>query len=85
MIVFRAVCEENNVGRFKGILCGFFILTLEQIIIVSNKHCTYNKPIPKISHVKTLQNKLDTNNNKKVRNKMMNSSFYFSMWILFFN
>ena len=33
----------------------FFILTLEQIIVL-NKHCTYNKPIPKISHIKTLQN-----------------------------
>ena len=39
----------------KGILCDFFILTLEQIIVL-NKYCTYNKPIPKISQAKTLQN-----------------------------
>ena len=29
--------------------------TLEHIIVL-NKYCTYNKPIPRISHVKTLQN-----------------------------
>ena len=32
-----------------------------------NKYCTYNKPNPKISHVKTLQNLCNmshTNNNK---------------------
>ena len=55
---------------FKGILCDCFILTLEQIIVL-NKYRTYNKPIPKISHVKTLQNLCKmkyTNNNKKVRN-----------------
>ena len=39
----------------KGILCDFFILKLEQIIVL-NKYCIYNKTIPKISHVKTLQN-----------------------------
>ena len=37
----------------KGILCDFAILTLKQIIFL-NKYCTYNKPIPEISHVKTL-------------------------------
>ena len=41
--------------KLKGILCDFFIFTLEQIIVL-NTYCTYNKPIPKISHVKTLQN-----------------------------
>ena len=41
----------------KGILWHVFVITLEQIIVL-NKYCTYNKPtcIPKISHVKTLQN-----------------------------
>ena len=40
-----------------GILCrDFFILTLEQINVL-DKYCTYNnKPIPKISDVKTIQN-----------------------------
>ena len=32
----------------------FIIFTLEQIIVL-NTYCTHNKPIPKISHVKTLQ------------------------------
>ena len=42
---------------FKGISCDFFVFKLEQIIVL-NTYCTYlyNKPIPKISHVKTLQN-----------------------------
>ena len=50
----------------KGIVCDFFILTLEQIIVL-NKYCTYSKPIPKISHVKTLKNlwKWDTKKIKK--------------------
>ena len=30
----------------------FIILTLEEIIVL-NKYCTYNKPIPKILHVKS--------------------------------
>ena len=42
-------------GYIKGILCDFFIFTLDQIIVL-NKYFTYNKPIPKIVHVKTLQN-----------------------------
>ena len=33
---------------------SFFIFTLDQIIVL-NKYYTYNKPIPKILHVKTLQ------------------------------
>ena len=33
----------------------FFQLHTEQIIVL-NKYCNYNKPIPKISHVKTVQN-----------------------------
>ena len=33
----------------------FVIFTFGQIIVL-NKYCTYNKPIPKISHFKTLQN-----------------------------
>ena len=41
--------------KIKGILCHFFIFTLDQIIVL-NKYCTYNKPIPKILHVNTLQN-----------------------------
>ena len=42
---------------FKGMLCDFSVLTLEQIIVL-NKCCPYKKPIPKISHVKlkTLRN-----------------------------
>ena len=43
-------------------------------IIISNKYCTYNKLIPKISHVKTLQNLCKMRykkNNMKVRNKML--------------
>ena len=39
----------------KGIVCVLFNLTLKQIIVL-NKYYTYNKPIPKIAHVKTLQN-----------------------------
>ena len=42
------------IHRFKGILCDFFIFTLEQVIVL-NKYCIYNKPIPKIWHVQTLQ------------------------------
>ena len=42
-------------SSIKGILCDLFILTLE-LIIVLIKYCTYNKPIPTILHVKTLQN-----------------------------
>ena len=68
-------CTNLVLWPFKGILCNFFIFTLEQIIDL-NKYCTYNKPIPKISHVKTLQNlcKMRYKTNKKVRNK----TFYFS-------
>ena len=44
-----------TVARILGILCDVYIFTLEQIIVL-NEYCTYNKPIPKISHVKTLQN-----------------------------
>ena len=36
----------------KEILCDYFILTLQKIIVL-NKYCTYNKAIPKISHAKT--------------------------------
>ena len=39
----------------KGIYVFFFILTLEQIIVL-NRCRTYNIPIPKISHVETLPN-----------------------------
>ena len=53
--MFRITGILTYYTNIKGILCDFFILTLVQII-VSNKHRTYNKPIPKISHVKTLQN-----------------------------
>ena len=65
----------------KEILCDFFIFTLDQIIVL-NKHCTHNKPIPKISHVKTLQNlckmryKKNNNMNKKVRNKMLTIAYF---------
>ena len=48
----------HQVFPVKGILGHLFIFILEQII-VWNKFCTYNhdnKPIPKTSHVKTLQN-----------------------------
>ena len=43
--------KQNN---FKGILYNFFIVTLEQIIVL-DRYCTYNKPIPKISHAKTTE------------------------------
>ena len=69
-----------SISSISGMLCDFFICTLEQII-VWNKYCTYNKPIPKISCDKTLQNLCKMRlqkNNKKVRNKM------FTFNILFF-
>ena len=44
-----------------------FIFTLEQIIILNN-YCTYNKPIPKISHIKTLQNLCKVKYKKTLRN-----------------
>ena len=46
---------NENISNLKGILCHLFILTLEQIIVLSY-YCTNNKPILKVSHVKTLQN-----------------------------
>ena len=60
----------------------FFIITLDQIIVL-NKYCTYNKPIPKILHVKTLQNLCKMRckkSNKKAQNKLLkvNSSVYIS-------
>ena len=36
-------------------LCDLFIFTLKWIIVL-NKYFTSKKPIPKVSHVKTLQN-----------------------------
>ena len=64
----------------KHILCDLFIFTLDQIIVL-NKYCTYNKPIPKILHVKTLQNlckmRYKKKLNKKVRNKLLISTFIF--------
>ena len=51
---------EIKMWLFKGILCDFFILTLEQIIVLNN-YCTCNKPIfPKFSGTCV---KWDTNNN----------------------
>ena len=61
----------------KGILCDFFIFTIEQIILL-NTYCTYNKAIPKISHIKTLQNLCKMRlkkNNKKVSNKLESQQF----------
>ena len=56
----------------------FFIFTLEQIIVL-NKYCTYNKPIPKISHVKTLQNlcKMRYKKNKNKNKLLKVNSLYF--------
>ena len=54
-------------------LWDFFIFTLEQNIVL-NKYCTENKPIPKISHIKTLQNSWE---NKKI-NKLLTSTVYIS-------
>ena len=75
-----ATLDMSSLARFKGILCDFFIFTLEQIIVL-NKYFTYNKSIPKISHVKTLQNlcKMRYKKNKKVvRNKLLKvNSLYF--------
>ena len=47
--------SQRSISLVKEMLCGLFIFTLEQIIVL-NKYCTYNEPIQKISHVKTLQN-----------------------------
>ena len=55
-----------------------FILTLEQIIVL-NKCCPYNKPVPKISHVKHYRifvNEIQIT--RKCENKITNLSFYFS-------
>ena len=42
---FDILFDAKGKGRNS---CDFFILTLEQIIVL-NKYCTYNKPISKIS------------------------------------
>ena len=66
------LCQDKKDDYLKEFYVIVFILTLEQIIVL-NKYCTYNNPIPKISHVKTLQNsckmryKFGGKNNKKVR------------------
>ena len=49
--------------KLKGILCDFVIFTLDQII----KYCTYNKHIPTILHVKTLQNLCKIRYQKTIR------------------
>ena len=66
---------SNILSNIKGILCDFFILTFGDSIVL-HKYCTYNKPITKLSHVKTLQNlcNKDTKNDKKVRK--CNSLFF---------
>ena len=46
---------SDKVVYIKGILYDFFIFTLKEIIVLK-KYCIYNKPIPEISHIKTLQN-----------------------------
>ena len=53
--------------HLEGILCDFFIFTLEKIIVLNVP--IDNKPIPKTSHVKTLQNLCKM---KKVRNTLLN-------------
>ena len=40
----------HQVGIIKGILWDFFILILEQIIVLNKYYTYYSKPIPKISH-----------------------------------
>ena len=56
LLLCIVISPPNFWGLYiKGILCDFYKFTLEQIIAF-NKYCTHNKPIPKISHVKTLQN-----------------------------
>ena len=51
----------------KGILCDFSSSHFSEQVIVLNKYCTYNKPIPKISHVKTLQNLCKMRYKKTIR------------------
>ena len=54
LTIFFTHCASRG-WSFKGILWDFVILTLEQIIVL-NKYCTYNKPIPKYhmpKHYKT--------------------------------
>ena len=53
---------------------------LEQVIVL-NEYCIYNKPIPKISHVKTLQNLCNMRYNitiRKSENKLWHTTVYFS-------
>ena len=73
---FKTLLRNDDVDNVsaKEFCVIWIFLTLEQIIVL-NKYCSYNTPVPKISHVKTLKNcvKWDTNNNKMVRK-------YFLFW-----
>ena len=53
-------CRPGLFRDIKEILCDFFIFILEQIIVL-NTYCTYNKPMPKLSHVDTLHNSCKMN------------------------
>ena len=58
---------KNRIARFRSNefdQFDFFIFKLEQIIVLNT---SYNKPIPKISHVKTLQNLCKMRYKKTIR------------------
>ena len=48
------ITRSGGPTNINGSVCDCFILTVEQIVVL-NKYCTYNKPIPKIPHVETPQ------------------------------
>ena len=66
LILFGLSTKDASSNLLKGILWDFFIFALQQIIVL-NKYCTYNKLIPKISHVKTLQNLCKMRYKKTIR------------------
>ena len=71
-------CFVQGLVLIKGISCDFFILTLEQIIVL-NKYGIYNNHISKHSRTCLKSGKMRyKNNNKKVRNKLLKvNSLYF--------
>ena len=65
-IITTSDALSNPIMSLKEYYVIFFIFTLEQIIVL-NTYCTYNKPIPKISHVRTLQNLGEMRYKKTIR------------------
>ena len=78
----RESVPGSPTGQKKWFMLFVFILTHEQMIVF-NQYCSYNIPIPKISHFKTLQNLCKIRyNNKKVRK--WNDEFimlFFKRWL----